>query len=447
MPCPWRNCSANAHDEYAVLRVAASSQCGSSRWMRWVSVPANETPTLVNVGANKGWAVVDFLEGVAGHRLNRSEWFRRLQRAGCQVSCCGVCHSCSDRTRVRMAQTALHGGREVPVSNGTGRRVLAHALELLPANAAMLRDVFASSLVPSLHGDFHVHNVAAAEADGDAFIEHNGDWDRAGTERHGARIVLGAQKATSVGNRGRKVKAGGGRKVHSVRAVSIDSMLSQWSLGRVHVLTVDAEGSDPAILAGAARALAARAIDVVEWEYHPHTAHSAFCDVRHSRGKLSEGASCGPKLSVHAPPVGTCGQMDRCAVENVVVALDGRRCCTACTLRKPDSRCKFTLSRTLSWLEGHGYQCFWAGATGRPAKSRLALASASPAGACWHAALEGTRGAFKKSWGNLVCSHREDMLQKMRAWEAAWPLPPASQRQSRARGANVSARMDACGEE
>ena len=60
----------------------------------------------------------------------------------------------------------------------------------------------------------------------------------------------------------------------------------------------------------------------------------------------------------------------------------------------------FSLQATLQQLLRAGYRCFWQGWN---FNGLLAPAS----GTCWQ---EGFAAFHPSSWGNLICSHREDML-------------------------------------
>lgn len=61
-----------------------------------------------------------------------------------------------------------------------------------------------------------------------------------------------------------------------------------------------------------------------------------------------------------------------------------------------------SLQATLGYMESKGYPCFWQG-------NRGALAQAS--GKCWQ---EEFHTRISHRWSNLVCSHREDVLQVFR---------------------------------
>lgn len=61
---------------------------------------------------------------------------------------------------------------------------------------------------------------------------------------------------------------------------------------------------------------------------------------------------------------------------------------------------EFSLETTLAWLLRAGYRCFWQGWN---FNGLLAPAS----GTCWQ---EGYAAFHPLSWGNLICSHRVDVL-------------------------------------
>lgn len=301
----------------------------------------------VNVGANKGFNLLAFAQRY--HRRvttpTVSHWHQLLMRNGttfsstsaslvagrlsgsgprCQSQCCGVCGTCHERSRAPGPRDGI---------------VRMYALEMLPANAALLRRVVDASdgTVPA-----KVFQMGASDVGGDA---------RAGSGLFAPAKAMAGYETTSV-------STSANRGSVPVPTTTIDEFFAAQGIDRAHMLTVDTEGWDGRVLAGARATLQAQRIDVVEFEYSA-------------------------KWHVHGP--------------------------------------RLSLRATLQWmLDSAGYRCFWQGISRAPVKGMLAPAS----GDCWQTAFA---RMHPMSWGNLVCSHRRDVLRVLskRSLGPACGLPDA----------------------
>jgi hypothetical protein len=103
MVCPCVNSSASPDHCTRALQVACKSKCPSSRWQdviasQLVSVGANSRMVFVNVGANKGYRVAEFLSRFwsGGSVSSNSAWQQELIAVGGKKlrRPCGVCSDC-----------------------------------------------------------------------------------------------------------------------------------------------------------------------------------------------------------------------------------------------------------------------------------------------------------------------------------------------------------------
>jgi len=117
--------------------VGRHSNCPSDRWHDNIAplLAAGAAPgsnglmIMLNVGANKGYNLLEFLQRYTSTSLTHSEWHRLLStRAAppCAQQCCGVCIICK---RPRMAQAASIAGARL------------FGFELQPSNVKLLRQM------------------------------------------------------------------------------------------------------------------------------------------------------------------------------------------------------------------------------------------------------------------------------------------------------------------
>ena len=235
------------------VAIARRSKCPSSQWKDALasalvanhsSSSSTSTPLVyVNAGANKGFAVAEFLQRFhddAGRAVSNREWHRSIKvikPSG--MFGCGMCGACKE------APPPLAARRNVSV------RV--YAFELLKPNYLLLTKLFARHSVPGTA--FH---VAVSNYTGVAYAPTG---VRTGQEWTSAEIGEQATANTPVVNRRSKSWA-------AVPSTTIDAFAAKEGLERIDWLSVDAEGWDPLILEGSSGLLKARRVDLLEFEYH-----------------------------------------------------------------------------------------------------------------------------------------------------------------------------------
>ena len=89
------------------LWIARHSHCPGQKWHDLVAhlrhLDEHGHLDFVNVGANKGYNLVSFMQRYSSTgTVNSAHWHRLIQRNGtdspaCQVQCCGVCNDCRAR--------------------------------------------------------------------------------------------------------------------------------------------------------------------------------------------------------------------------------------------------------------------------------------------------------------------------------------------------------------
>ena len=214
------------------LRVAAFSTCPSGLWHHRIA-PLLAAPDMVmlNIGANKGYNLVEFLQrySAAPSNLTHAHWYRQLMRFGCEAQCCGVCASCKMQ----------------PIPQQANSRIQLHAFELQASNAALLRRMTRGLPVV-------VHSTGVSNASGFVYTSEN---VKAGSESFG---ILHTRRHRTGAH-----PSGAARPV-----TTIDAWMDSHQVPRAHFASIDTEGEDPLVLFGMERTLSARRIDVLEVEYN-----------------------------------------------------------------------------------------------------------------------------------------------------------------------------------
>ena len=215
------------------LTIARNSSCPSSAWTTRIAPLLNAPKmTLVNVGANKGYAVNAFLQRYQrGYDTNSTQWRRQVA-----YQACGKCLACDDPE----VQQARYNKADVRVV----------AVELFRKNAAQLRRLFHHFNVPG-----EVLHAAGGETVGTVFEPTEKDTE-CGLFRQTALSCTGNEKM-AIATRGTPVPM-----------VTVDSLVTQYGIDRIDLLSVDTEGHDAAVLLGAEANLASKRVRVVEFEYH-----------------------------------------------------------------------------------------------------------------------------------------------------------------------------------
>ena len=189
--------------------------------------------TLVNVGANKGYNVAEFLQRYHHRHGPSSEaWHQALMRAGERQRLrvrygCGLCNAC----RARPPRARQHV------------QVAVHAVEMVRANAMALREIFAAFHVPGA-----VHHLAMSNYSGVASY-------RAAPAVGLEHYELGKDVAKA--------------RAEQVSCSTLDAFAARHLSAppRVDLLSIDVEGQDALVLEGASDLLHAKAVAVLEFEF------------------------------------------------------------------------------------------------------------------------------------------------------------------------------------
>ena len=217
--------------------VALRSACpgGADGWRRaLVPVLAGsgaERPCSLNyvdIGANKGYAVSEFLQSYqSGWRASNLVWREHLRVAD-SVKACGECDSCS----VPLPPVAA--------TRACSTHIL--AVDLLSSNVRLLSRVFRALGVRG-------RVVHAAATDGSVSFVHTPS----------PRKALAGVESLGIATSGPRV-----------RALTVDARAHEHNLTSVGVdwLTIDTEGWDGLVLRGAKSLLTRRRVRVLEFEYH-----------------------------------------------------------------------------------------------------------------------------------------------------------------------------------
>lgn len=231
------------------MRVAHRSKCPSPAW-RAAVVPhliaaAGSGPlTLVNVGVNKGWVVQSFLERYKG-APSAAAWHRQLlPTIRPRAKACGLCSECEANASSAAPPRAPQLAVEV------------HAFDLLEANAALVRATLGSFGYAAPAST--VTHAAVGNYTGVAYTRSA--RGSAGDEGASAKTSSQGPHRAQVPSLTLDGWAEQRRAGHTPRRHS--------SFGRISELTVDAEGWDALVLEGSRRLLAARAVDLLEFEYN-----------------------------------------------------------------------------------------------------------------------------------------------------------------------------------
>lgn len=218
--------------------------CGSSNWANRLAPLALASPVMINIGANTGYAIAEFLARFSNDpavSVSPRAWQDRIRRyarlvnsTGLRMFSCGACSQCRDRRS--------------PWHNAGGRPT-AHALELDLKNRQLLRH-----LSKSTGTSVSVHELAASDKQGHACAA----LGVAGFEKHAiAQTTASENPGARFCRRGQQVKM-----------VTVDWLMRNLSLASVEHLSMDTEGWDAKILYAAQRSVTRRAFRVIEFEYH-----------------------------------------------------------------------------------------------------------------------------------------------------------------------------------
>ena len=228
------------------LTALPASPCPRLDWEeRLAEALTPQSPIFVNVGANKGYNAASFLALHSDRRVSARAWHRHVRGAGvADPVACGMCKPCL------MGPPKRHSRR-----GGT-----AHLLELTGNNRRLLRDVLNAS---GLAERATVHDAGASNASAEVTIKARAAGVEDGAVAFGAEIS--AHRATEV-----------------VRLTTLDAFLSATfgDTREIYHVSIDTEGHDALVLEGARRALRAKRVTLLEFEYSGRGYWAAGADGR-----------------------------------------------------------------------------------------------------------------------------------------------------------------------
>lgn len=203
------------------LNVARSSQCPSDLWKsRLATFWVHGDMSYLNIGANKGYNVLEFLLRHEREDLpSMKKWNKLLIEKSVDQHSCGVCRSCK---------------LVILNKNNIGRVKRIKAVEFLSNNYNVLKKMF-NTHIPRVQV---IHAAAVKNYDVKAYeplLKHTGH-ETIGISKHG----------------------------RSVSTITLDDLTDHtlWDM-----VSIDAEGSDGDIIQGGNKSIYERRIRVLEFEY------------------------------------------------------------------------------------------------------------------------------------------------------------------------------------
>lgn len=241
------------------LKVATHSKCPSSHWkdvlapLLW---PNATSPLIyVNAGANKGFAVAEFMQRFhdrGGASPSNKEWHRAIKQIKPSgMFGCGMCSACKD------VYPSAAVRRNVSV------RIF--AFELLRPNYWLLTKLFERFGVPG-----EARLAAVSNYSGTAYaptgVRTGQEWTSAELGEPSTNHLPATSAAGRSGGGGSSKRARKG--LAAVPSITVDHFAVRENLPHIHWLSIDAEGWDALILEGSSSLLASRSVDLLEFEYH-----------------------------------------------------------------------------------------------------------------------------------------------------------------------------------
>jgi len=216
------------------LRVARNSYCPLALWKDLTSrFIFNHSMVMVNVGANKGYAVQSFLATYGGETWpSASAWKRALLEEDQGLwRPCGACSACKAPS---------------PASVHNASKLHVYALEFMSRNAKLLQRMFDRFKIPGA-----VFHAAVSDGRQRKFREPPVQGVAVGDERWGVdtHALLREDRKW-------------------VSSFPLDEFARKAGIVHVSHLSSDTEGHDNLVLRGASQLIAHKRIDLIEFEYH-----------------------------------------------------------------------------------------------------------------------------------------------------------------------------------
>ena len=216
------------------------------KWLSLVAdrLPEGTQPTLLNVGANKGYRVPEWLALFTRRAVSNGAWHTGIRRFATEkgsgtlawLSCGGGCSECKKK-------------RPPPHRRNFSAHV--HALELVPRNAELIQKV---SEYAGVADAVSVLAAGVSNVTGQLTMPVTVETQRYGHE------VAQLSGPTSAKRR---------RKTETVNVTTVDAFFASNERARSHIqhMTIDTEGWDPLVLEGSRQTLAERRLPTFSFEF------------------------------------------------------------------------------------------------------------------------------------------------------------------------------------
>jgi len=202
--------------------------------------PAPARLTMVNIGANKGYAIVDALAlWRPDLGINPVSWHAvLLDQYPAAQGLCGVCNDCHESS----------GPEREPGS--AKPTVTVHAVEPLPTNLPLLRNLQARANAGDAIAMYVHPGAVGPSANAPLFFDKT------------------SSLCTQIGYEACQLGTKGGSQMQEVTSWSLTSFVAEHRLDHIDYLMIDTEGYDGATLLNSTDFLNARIARMIEFEYH-----------------------------------------------------------------------------------------------------------------------------------------------------------------------------------
>lgn len=212
------------------LEVGRHSNCPSDTWHDRAAplLARGGELVMLNVGANKGFNLAEWMQRYSAADVSNKKWHQLMMGSAsppCALQCCGVCLICHQKRKKQVATAALR----------------MHAFELQPSNERLLRQLVALTSAP-----VEVHALAVSNYTGVVWTRDSG--------------IPGYESVSAMRSPPR-------RRALARNVTTIDAFLAARGIAHVGLVSIDTEGWDAFVMRGMERALRARKVDTVEFEY------------------------------------------------------------------------------------------------------------------------------------------------------------------------------------
>jgi len=221
--------------------------CSTVDWQERVAaaLPRAAPVTYINVGANKGYRIPEFLglwsqqpvlDHARGWDAHLREYAKRKRLGFLKLYSCGNCRDCE----AKPPQPHNRSGAEM------------HLLELAPANRALLAHMIA---LAKLNNRVHLHQLAASNVTQKLPVL--------------TKLLTGDERGTPLYGKKAEQYAKAGASTY-VQAVALDDFVREQRLSSIYHVAIDTEGWDALVIEGMRETLAAKRVALLEFEVNNH---------------------------------------------------------------------------------------------------------------------------------------------------------------------------------